>query len=243
MSTDTNPLPSEADQARFWDSWNEKWRVQDLDGFMQRQLDIALEWVRGLGPNASVLELGCGTGWLVRDLHNRVGARVTGIDLSPAAIEVAKQHCPAGRVFSGDFASESVSGSYDAIVSADVIAHVPDKQKIADRVAGLLRPGGLFIMMTQNTFVWNRSSRLSTKDDRQIRDWPPLARIRRLLAGQFEVIHVSSIVPGGDRGVLGLVNSRLVAGSLRKILGKQRATALYERWLIGRELIVIGRRR
>ncbi len=120
---------------------------------MQRQLDIALKWVRGLGPNASVLELGCGTGWLVRELHNRIGSRVTGIDLSPAAIEVAKQHCPAGRFFSGDFGSESVSGTYDAIVSADVIAHVPDQQKFTDRVAHLLRPGGLFILMTQNPFV------------------------------------------------------------------------------------------
>ncbi len=66
---------------------------------MQRQLDIALHWVRRLGPNASVLELGCGTGWLVRELHSRIGSRVTGIDLSPAAIEVAKQACPAGRFF------------------------------------------------------------------------------------------------------------------------------------------------
>lgn len=243
MSADTRQLPSEADQAQFWDNWNEKWRVQDLDGFMQRQLDIALKWVRGLGPNASVLELGCGTGWLVRELHNRIGSRVTGIDLSPAAIEVAKQHCPSGRFFSGDFGSESVSGTYDAVVSADVIAHVPDQQKFTDRVAHLLRPGGLFILMTQNPFVWNRSSRLSTKDERQIRDWPPLARIRGLLASRYDIIHVSSIVPGGDQGVLKLVNSRLVAGALRKVLGKQRATSLYEQWLIGRELIVIGKRR
>jgi SAM-dependent methyltransferase len=242
VSTDAKDLPSEADQAQFWDNWNEKWRVQDLDGFMQRQLDIALHWVRGLGPNASVLELGCGTGWLVRELHSRIGSRVTGIDLSPAAIEVAKQHCPSGRFFSGDFGSESVNGRYDAVVSADVIAHVPDQQKFADRVAQLLRPGGLFILMTQNPFVWNRSSRLSKKDDRQIRNWPPLGRIRGLLDNQFSVIHVSSIVPGGDQGVLKLVNSRLVAGSLRKLLGKQRATALYEDWLVGRELIVVGKR-
>ncbi len=112
----------------------------------------------------------------------------------------------------------------------------------ANRVAQLLRPGGLFILMTQNPFVWNRSSRLSKKDDRQIRNWPPLGRLRELLDNQFSVLHVSSIVPGGDQGVLQAREQQVRRVARFASWSASRATALYEDWLIGRELIVIGKR-
>jgi hypothetical protein len=92
--------------------------------------------------------------------------------------------------------------------------------------------------MTQNPFVWTRYSQLSPVGPGQIRNWPSLKALKLLLADHFRILEVSSICPAGDRGILRIANSRYVAGVLRRLIGRERATALYERMLVGRELTV-----
>jgi 2-polyprenyl-3-methyl-5-hydroxy-6-metoxy-1,4-benzoquinol methylase len=67
----------------------------------------------------SVLDIGCGEGWLAKQLHDQ-GIRVSGVDIVPAFIEKAKEKVP-GEFFVAsyeDIASKSVSFSsiFDAIV-------------------------------------------------------------------------------------------------------------------------------
>ena len=50
--------------------------------------------------------------------------------------------------------SKALDGPFDLVVSADVISHVGDQQAFVDRVTALLRPGGTFLLMTQNGPVW-----------------------------------------------------------------------------------------
>jgi 2-polyprenyl-3-methyl-5-hydroxy-6-metoxy-1,4-benzoquinol methylase len=236
-------VPPLTEQEAFWNDWNNRFRTRDIDEFMARQIAVAVEWVGRLGIRAPrVLELGCGTGWLSGALAERCGARVTGIDLSQEAVEQARRTFPHLEFHAGDALTLRLEGPFDAVVSADVLAHIPDQQAVIDLMARLLRPGGTFVLMTQNPFVWLRSSYLMARGKGQYRDWPSLGRIRSMLAREFEILHVSSLAPGGDQGILWLVHSRYVSGVLRRIIGTQRLTALKERMLIGRELVVVARR-
>jgi 2-polyprenyl-3-methyl-5-hydroxy-6-metoxy-1,4-benzoquinol methylase len=126
---------------------------------------------------------------------------------------------------------------------SSVISHVADQRRFVERVAGWVRPGGAFLLMTQNAFVWSRSSYLSPPGAGQIRDWPSLRRLRGLLAPWFTIRHVSTIVPGGDRGILRVANHRLVKGLLRRMFGGDLTTRLYERGFVGRELVLVAERK
>jgi 2-polyprenyl-3-methyl-5-hydroxy-6-metoxy-1,4-benzoquinol methylase len=236
-------VPPLAEQEAFWNDWNNRFRTRDVDEFMSRQIAVAVEWVGRMAVRApKVLELGCGTGWLSGALAERCGARVTGVDLSDEAVEQARRAFPHLEFHAGDALTLGLEGPFDAIVSADVLAHIPNQQAVIDLMARLLRPGGTFVLMTQNPFVWLRSSYLMERGKGQYRDWPSLARIRSMLAREFRILHVSSLAPGGDQGILRLAHSRYVSGVLRRIIGTQRLTALKERMLIGRELVIVARR-
>lgn len=231
-------------QRAFCDRWNIEHRAGDLDGFMARQLEqavSALDRMGGVDQPLRVLEVGCGTGWLSGALSTR--AEVTGVDLSDAAIQVARARHPNVRFLSGDFSSLQLPAGFDLVIRADVIAHVPDQQEFVHRIAELLRPGGLFLLMTQNGFVWRRSSYLAPQQPGQIRNWPSLAAVRELLNGSFEVIRVGSIAPGGDQGVLRILNARELHGLARRLRFGAAWTQVLERARVGRELVVLARRR
>lgn len=234
-----NLAPSADKQRDFWDAWNKTHRLKPPDAFMARQREVAVQWATHTRP-LSILEVGCGTGWLCDSLRQYGG--VTGIDLSPASIEEARGRFPGIRFFQGDFECMEFD-AHDFVISADVIAHVVDQERFVQKVAKWTRPGGTFVLMTQNPFVWNRSSYLMPQGEGQIRAWPSLRRVACLLRPWFRIRHVSSIVPGGDMGVLRLANSKLVTGGLRRLIGPRLATELYEGALIGRELVVVSTRR
>jgi 2-polyprenyl-3-methyl-5-hydroxy-6-metoxy-1,4-benzoquinol methylase len=239
LENDLRPSPEL--QRQFWDDWNKANRSGNLDTLMQRQRDMAVTWVQKCSRPVSILEVGCGMGWLSDQLSTY--GDVTGIDLSPQSIEAAAAKYPHVRFLAGDFDSLALERRFKFVTSADVIAHVPSHQAFIDRVASLLEPQGLFVLMTQNPFVWNRNSELRPQQAGQLRQWPSLGEIRRMLRRDFRVVHVTSIFPGGDRGVLRLANSRWVAGPVRKIFGRQAQFSLYERLLVGRELVVVAQRR
>lgn len=65
--------------------------VGDPGPWLRSALDAFAEQVREIGP---VLDAGCGPGWIADYLH-RKGVVVSGVDLSPRMIELARQHYPA----------------------------------------------------------------------------------------------------------------------------------------------------
>jgi ubiquinone/menaquinone biosynthesis C-methylase UbiE len=97
-------------------------------------------------PGEHVLDVGCGAGHLA-ELAAGAGARVTGIDLSPRLIEVAKARAQAGgyeidyRV--GDAENLDVEdGSFDKVVSSVAMIFAPDHEAAARELARVTRPGG-----------------------------------------------------------------------------------------------------
>lgn len=235
-------LPTLTEQGAFWDGWNHHFRAAAIDSFMARQRDIAV----GVATaeklyQARILDVGCGTGWLGHSLL-QFGS-ITGTDLSQSAIAHGCAAFPEVDLRCGDFLDMPLEGPFDLVVSADVISHVYDQPRFVSRIAELLRPGGVFVLMTQNVFVWNRSSRLQQVKPGQIRNWPSLRRVHELLQRDFRIEWITSIVPGGDRGVLFWVDNRWVSGAMRRLLLGHSWVRLLESARLGRELVYVARRR
>ncbi|MFF8675470.1 class I SAM-dependent methyltransferase [Streptomyces sp. NPDC015242] len=96
-----------------------------------------------------VLDLGCGTGSLSL-LAAEQGHRVTGVDLSPAMVRLARQK-PAGRdaVFLvGDAAAPPIGERrFDAVLVRHVLWTLPDPARVLRHWCGLLRPGGRLVLV------------------------------------------------------------------------------------------------
>ena len=92
-----------------------------------------------------VLDLGCGTGYLT-NLIAQAGARVIGIDKSPAMIQRACAAYPDldFRVMPAtDFHFDT---PFDAVFSNATLHWVLDKEKAIDHIAQTLKPGGRFVL-------------------------------------------------------------------------------------------------
>ena len=101
----------------------------------------------------TVLDYGCGTGYGSRHLA-RVAESVTGVDVSTSAIDYARSRYPGDRL-SFDVIRPVEQGplpfadaSFDAVVSFQVIEHVPSPDLYLAEAARVLRTGGLFLCAT-----------------------------------------------------------------------------------------------
>jgi 2-polyprenyl-3-methyl-5-hydroxy-6-metoxy-1,4-benzoquinol methylase len=233
-------------ERRYWDEWNRRWRSREnVDPFMERQRDIAVSIAGKTGSrDLRILDVGCGTGWLGNSLLSF--GQVWGADLSADAIAEGARRHPRVSLICGDFLTVDIPGPFDLVVTADGIAHMPDHAACIARVADLIKPGGTFLLMTENPGVWQRRSTLRplppSVPHARPEDWPSLSALRRLLRTAFTIQCVTSIEPGGDRGVLWWVENRYVRGGMSRLLGRARWRSLLESVGLGRELVIVARR-
>jgi cyclopropane fatty-acyl-phospholipid synthase-like methyltransferase len=128
-------------------AWNER-----LEFF--RDL-LAANFLRHLpDPNARLLEIGCGPGYLLQALKERGFSRLEGIDLSPANVAACRERFGLGGVSVADASLFLASrrGAFDVVVLKDILEHV-EKRGLSDFVAGLaagLAPGGQLIVQVPN---------------------------------------------------------------------------------------------
>lgn len=108
------------------------------------------EWV-GEGPRR-LLDVGCGNGRflaLLRDF-GPPDWELEGIDFDPDAARRCRERGFAAHVGRVEEFEPDGRG-FDAVVMLQLIEHVDDPVRIAERVFALLRPGGVFIVETPNT--------------------------------------------------------------------------------------------
>ena len=116
-----------------------------------------------LAPTAHVLDLGCGTGVVTRALAGREGfsGRVTGIEQSPALVEVAQRLADEEGVGErtefrvGDaHALDVADASVDAVVAHTTMSHVTDPLRVLKEAARVLRAGGVFAAFDGDYASW-----------------------------------------------------------------------------------------
>lgn len=105
----------------------------------------------GLGPEARVLDVGCGVGGPARLVAATTGAEVVGIDLTPDYVETAtalsrlvglgeRTRFEVAAALATPFEDES----FDAALLLHVGMNIPDKRALMAEAARVLKPGGVF---------------------------------------------------------------------------------------------------
>lgn len=106
-----------------------------------------------LAIDKDVLEIGVGTGRLALKVCGKCKSFV-GADVSPKTTERAKENLFAFRnkeLVCGDFLIYSFDKQFDIIYSSLTFMHIKDKQGAINKVAGLLRPNGRFVLSTDKS--------------------------------------------------------------------------------------------
>lgn len=110
-----------------------------------------------LPRGARLLDVGCGIGGSARMLAADYGFDVLGISISPAQVARAQALTPAELAPRCRFAVmdalalELSDASFDAVWSVEACPHMADKQRYADELLRVLRPGGRLAVAD-----WNR---------------------------------------------------------------------------------------
>jgi 2-polyprenyl-6-hydroxyphenyl methylase/3-demethylubiquinone-9 3-methyltransferase len=136
--------------ARFWDSHGEFRPLHLLN-------PVRFEFIatRTALSGQRALDVGCGGGLLSESLA-RAGAEVTGIDLAPGMIEVARLHAAESglaidyRVTGADELMRESPAGFDLVTCMEMLEHVPDPGAMIATLARLLRPGGALFVSTLN---------------------------------------------------------------------------------------------
>lgn len=122
-------------------------------------MSSVLNWAKTLPPNATVLDLGCGTGMPLARVLQEEGLQVYGIDASPTMIQTFQQNFPASPA-----ACEAVEDSlffnrqFDAIVAWGLVFLLPtDVQQLVFKKAAdaLLTGGKLLFTAPAQAVSWN----------------------------------------------------------------------------------------
>jgi 2-polyprenyl-6-hydroxyphenyl methylase/3-demethylubiquinone-9 3-methyltransferase len=141
----------------WWDPAGPSRPLHELNPLRLRYIEQALA-LRGRAlalRGASVLDVGCGGGILSEAMANR-GARVLGIDLSQAVLDVAELHALENKleIQYRSVAAEDLAAvqpdSFDLVTCMEMLEHVPDPAASLRALANLVRPGGDVIVSTLN---------------------------------------------------------------------------------------------
>lgn len=151
-------------------------------------------------PGQTILEVGCGTGVVLRDLATRVGprGRVVGVDPSRALLRAAgrilRDHPQRRRIVlrAGDGQRLPFpTARFDAAMAVTVLLHVPAPLRVVEEMTRVVRSGGVVVVQDQDF-----GTVAVTHPDR--------ALTRRILDGVAERLYAE---PWSGRRLVGLLRA------------------------------------
>ncbi len=159
-------------------------------------------------PDASVLEIGCGSGSLLAQVR---AAKKTGIDLAPAQIAAAQARVPEARFFVQAGELLDLAEKFDVIIISDTLNLAADVQRLFERLHQISHPETRLIVNFQNT-LWRpllsimgalglksaqpQNSWLASSDVLnllRLAGWSPVCRHGRILV-PFHLVGLGSLI-------------------------------------------------
>jgi len=238
--------PTLEEQAAFFDEWNARHRAmkfEEVDAESRARADSVLAILGSLPvTQPKVIEVGCGTGWLTEKIACL--GEVTATDLSPRAIEIAKERKLSAKFLAGDFYHNSFpAGSFDVAICVETISTVPDQPLFLHKLAALIKPGGHLIITAVNKFVYQRRSEIGSPKPGNVRKWLSRKEFHQLLSEDFRIVRSTTVLPRGDRGVLRVINSSKVHLALSLLFSQGVINGVKEALGLGHCRIILAQRR
>lgn len=168
--------------------------------------------LRLVGAGSRVLDVGCASGYLARELV-QAGCRVTGIEYDPELAAKARQYCD--QVIEGDLDLMDLKGAlgdrtFDAVLCGDVLEHLRDPVRVLEQLRQSFAPQGYLVVSVPN--VAHGSVRLSLLtgkfdytelgllDRTHLRFYTRRSLVEMLAEGGFTTVHIDPVIAPLDAG-------------------------------------------
>ena len=187
-------MPQDRDVAAFAEraeGYEDGWRGRLHHEIADRTLELALGQVPA--PRR-VLDVGCGTGYLLRQLAARApdAVELVGVDAAAEMVRVAQESATDPRARFGAGTAEHLTepdGAFDLIVSTTSFDHWADQQAGLLECARVMAPGGRLVLVDQFSLLYlptligsrrgkartrRRATRLLTRAGFRAPQWHPV---------------------------------------------------------------------
>jgi len=242
------------EETAWWNLWNTSYRVNDNNDAISHEHFVRMaSIINGViqKEEVSLLEVGCGTGTLSRML---TCSKYHGIDLSPAAVEVAGEKLPfipqtltreASKYEVADFHVWPLPDEqFDVTICIDAIAFFRDQAFVMRKIAESVRTNGIVVISTINRFVYERIRRVGgvRLESGPVSKWLSRRELHDLIrSANLTIEHSETIMPRGNKGVLRLLNSPRL-NRVANLFGEARIKRMKEKAGLGQYSVVIARK-
>lgn len=150
--------PTTEDLMKLYAKWARSYDEDLLDtyGYMAPADAVAALAASGIARDASIIDLGCGTGIAGALLAQAGFSRIDGADLSPEMREVAAERGVYNQIFEIDMTEEyAIDDAYDAVVCVGVFGYGPPHVEHLPKVMDAAAPGAR-AFVTVNGMGWRK---------------------------------------------------------------------------------------
>ena len=125
----------------FFDNLAEGWDAEQIpkDAIIEKILDNG-----GVEPHNDILDIACGTGTLFPFYSKRNVMSVTGIDISPQMVKIAKSKFPETEIICGDAEEYRFNKKFDVIMIYNAFPHFPNPERLIKNLSQYLKGNGRF---------------------------------------------------------------------------------------------------
>lgn len=215
--------------------------VEGRNWHLQSRIALVLETIDAFAtPAGRVLDIGCGTGFLMEQLVPR-GYTGVGVDLSPESVEITQARLAelgASDRLRAEVGSayDPPAGPFDLITITDVLEHLEDPRACLTAARERLAPGGLVVVSTPNRRSLHGARRWMSKYVKAIKvDLAPIDNWQTWDDLELHGAH-AGLVPVTKRGIFfrpgGRIGSQI--GRVYRINAARTAELALSRTAMGR---------
>jgi len=162
-----------------------KWKKRN--SFYHKMLEKYFNFF--IPKNSKVLEIGCGTGELLKQVEPSYGV---GIDFSEKMIDIARQNFPKYKFEIDDAENLNLNEKFDYIIASDLLTSLWDVQKAFSELKKVCHRKTKIIISTYNSLwgpILKFSEFLGLKSKQPIQNWLTVNDINNLLQLEgFEIV-------------------------------------------------------
>ena len=113
-----------------------------------------LAYARWLPHESRILEIGAGGGFMLEALRRLGFRRTVGLDLTATTLEAMRQRLDGTLLVAADTEElPFTDGAFDAVISSDLIEHLPNLDRHLASIARVLGPGSSYLIKTPNRLM------------------------------------------------------------------------------------------
>jgi SAM-dependent methyltransferase len=166
--------------------------VEDISFWFRARNRLIVQLVSGItNPGDRLLEIGCGTGYVLQALTCECGLKATGSELYAEGLEHARRRVPDADFIELDARSMPYERAFDLVAAFDVLEHIDDDLATLRGLYRATRQGGFLIAtVPQHRWLWSNADTVA----RHVRRYRRVELVDRVTQAGFTVVRVTSFV-------------------------------------------------